>query len=52
LVWILVGAGITTYYMVTGQNGDIIRGVLTMILGAATSAVGLIMARTAHRMTT
>ena len=51
LVWIFVGAGITTYYTLTGQSGDIIRGVLTMILGAATSAVGLLWARRAHRST-
>ena len=48
-VWIFVGAGITTYYTVTGQNDDIIRGVLTMILGAATSTVGLLLARRARR---
>jgi len=47
-VWIFVGAGITAYYTVTGQTGDIIRGVFTMILGAATSTVGLLLARRAR----
>ena len=48
-VWIFVGAGITTYYVATGQDADIVRGVSTMILGAATAAVGLLLARRARR---
>ncbi|HEU4545894.1 MAG TPA: hypothetical protein VFR88_06350 [Microlunatus sp.] len=35
----------TTYYTVTGQTSDTIRGVLTMLLGAVTSTVGLLWAR-------
>jgi len=48
-VWIFVGAGITAYYAATGQDADIVRGVSTMILGAATAAVGLLLARRARR---
>lgn len=49
LVWLFVGAGITMYYTVTGQSEDIIRGVLTVVLGAATATVGLLLARRARR---
>ena len=48
-VWLFIGAGVTTYYAVTGQTGDTIRGGLTMLLGAATSTVGLLWARRARR---
>jgi hypothetical protein len=48
-VWLFIGAGVTTYYMVTGQSSDTIRGVLTMLLGAVTSTVGLLWARRARR---
>ena len=48
-VWLSIGAGVTTYYTVTGQTSDTIRGVLTMLLGAVTSTVGLLWARRARR---
>ena len=48
-VWLFIGAGVTTYYTVTGQTSDTIRGVLTMLLGAVTSTVGLLWARRARR---
>ena len=48
-VWLFIGAGVTTYYTVTGQNSDTIRGVLTMLLGAVTSTIGLLWARRARR---
>ena len=48
-IWLAIGAGVTTYYTVTGQTSDTIRGVLTMLLGAATSTVGLMWARRARR---
>ena len=49
LVWVVVGAGITTYYTVTDQSDVIIRGVLTVVLGVATAAVGLLLALRARR---
>jgi hypothetical protein len=49
LVWVFVGAGITTYYTVTDQSADIVRGVLTVVLGVATATVGLLLARRARR---
>ena len=48
-IWLVIGAGVTTYYTVTGQTGDTIRGVLTMLLGAVTSTLGLLWARRARR---
>ena len=48
-IWLFIGAGVTTYYTVTGQTSDTIRGVLTMLLGAVTSMVGLLWARRARR---
>ena len=48
-VWLAIGAGVTTYYTVTGQTSDTIRGVLTMLLGAVTSMVGLLWAHRARR---
>ena len=48
LVWIFVGAGVTTYFTVTAKDDDVIRGVLTMILGVATATIGLLLARRAR----
>jgi hypothetical protein len=48
-VWLSIGAGVTTYYTLTGQTSDTTRGVLTMLLGAVTSAVGLLWARRVRR---
>jgi hypothetical protein len=49
LVWVFVGAGITAYYAVSDQHHDIIRGVLTVLLGVATATVGLLLVRRARR---
>lgn len=50
-VWLVIGAGVTTYYTVTGQTSETIRGVLTMLLGAVTSTFGLLWARRAGAIT-
>jgi hypothetical protein len=47
-VWLFIGAGVTTYYTVTGQTSDTIRGVLTMLLGTVTATIGLLWARRAR----
>ena len=44
-VWLLFGAGVAMYYGVTGRSDDVVRGVLAMLLGAATALVGLLSGR-------
>ena len=49
IVWLVIGAAVAVYYAVTNQGDDIIRGILTMLLGAATLTAGTIMIRRSHR---
>jgi len=44
-VWLVFGAGVAMYYAVTDRSDDIVRGVLAMLLGAATATVGLLSGR-------
>jgi hypothetical protein len=48
IVWLVVGAAVAVYYAVSDQGHDVIRGILTMLLGAATLAAGMIMIRRAR----
>ena len=48
-VWLVFGAGVAMYYAVTDRSDDIVRGVLAMLLGAATATVGLLSGRRRFR---
>ncbi|HEU5484123.1 MAG TPA: hypothetical protein VFU98_04385, partial [Microlunatus sp.] len=45
VVWLVVGATVAVYYRAVDQDGDIMRGLLTMLLGAVALAAGLVMIR-------
>ncbi len=45
IVWLVVGAAVAVYYAASDQSDDVIRGILTMLLGAVSLAVGMIMIR-------
>lgn len=49
LVWLVIGAAIVIMHLAAGDPGEVDRGGALMILGAATTVLGLVLVRRVRR---